>query len=179
VLVIVLHSSLYGNLRQVLFILPPIFVVGALAIEISMTRLSRTIWRAVLVMIVLAPGLSGIVTVHPYEDSYFNGWVGWTTGAFGHYQVDPWCTSYREAVRYLNLHAPQGAVVDVRGPFQSAVDFARADLDMHPDFRPAPNPDYALMCQIDILGDGYQGNLPIVYRVTRGRAVLAVVRGSP
>ncbi len=179
VLAIVLHSSLYGNLRQVLFILPPVFVVGAWAIEFSMARLARPIWRAVLVMIVLVPGLIGIFRLHPYEDSYYNIWIGSTSGAFGRYQVDPWCTSYREAVEYLNLHAPQGAVVDVRGPFQSALDFARPDLVMRPDYNPAPHPDYALMCQIDVLGDGFQGTLPIVYRVTRGRAVLAVVRGSP
>jgi hypothetical protein len=177
-LVIGLHSSLYGNLRQMLFILPPLFLLSGWAIEWVVSQLAGAVWRIVVSMVVLAPGILAIVLLHPYADSYFNGWVGWTSGAYGRYQVDSWCTSYREAVTFLNLHAPKGAVVDVRGPFRSAVDFARPDLDMHPDFQPSPTPDYALMCQIDILGNGYHGNLPVVYRVTRGKAVLAVVRGS-
>ncbi len=175
-LVIVLGSSLYGNLRQMLFVLPPLFLIGGKALELIGRRVTSRCPRC-LVLGLLAPGLGGIISLHPYEDSYFNGWVGWTSGAYGRYQVDPWCTAYREATQHLNALAPPGANVDVRGPFQSAQDFARADLNLHPDFAPFDEPDFALMCQIDVLGDGFEGDLPIAYRVTRGRAVLAVLRG--
>jgi hypothetical protein len=178
-LAIAMHSSLYGNLRQMLFVLPPLFVVAGFAIDELARRVRLPAWRPALAVMLLGPGIAGIVRLHPYEDSYFNAWVGWTSGAFGRYQVDPWCTSYRQAVAYLNETAAPGSVVDVRGPFQSAEDFARADLAMHPDFDKAADPDFALMCQVDILGDGFMDQLPILYRVTRGRAVLSVVRGSP
>lgn len=176
-LVIGLGTPLYGNLRQMLFVLPPLFLVGGMAIEAAFQRLRSPTGRVSLCAGLLLPGLLGITLLHPYEDSYFNAWVGWTSGAYGQYQVDPWCTAYREATQQLDALASSGAKVNVRGPFQSAQDFARADLDMHPDFAPVEDPDFALMCQIDILGDGFQSDLPIAYRVTRGRAVLAVLRG--
>lgn len=178
-IVIGLRSPLYGNLRQMLFVLPPLFLLSGCTVEWVVHRLAGAVPRILLVAAVLAPGMIGIAVLHPYADSYFNGWVGWTSGAYGRYQVDPWCTSYRQAVGYLNQHAPIGAVVDVRGPFESARDFARPDLKMYPDYKPAPDPDFALMCRVDVSGDGYQAQLPVVYRVTRGQAVLAVVRGSP
>jgi hypothetical protein len=176
-IIIGLGSSLYGNLRQVLFVLPPLFVFAGAAVEAVLSKLRRLGWQAALAMALLMPGIVWIVALHPYQDSYFNGWVGWTSGAYGRYQVDPWCTSYREATAFLNKVAPEGAVVDVRGPFQSAKDFARNDLQLHPDYRPDPDPDYALMCQVDMLGDGFYGNLPTVHEVRRGQAVMAVVRG--
>jgi hypothetical protein len=177
-LVILLHSSLYGNLRQMFFVLPPMFVLSGVGLELILGLLRTRAMRLGAATLALAPGLAGIVALHPYEDSYYNAWVGWTSGAYGRYQVDPWCTSYKQAMEYINVHAPPDAAVLVRGPFVSAADFARPDLKMHPDFQPVPNPDYALLCQVDVLGDGFQGDLPVVYRVTRGRAVLAVVRGT-
>jgi hypothetical protein len=175
----ILRTPLYGNLRQTLFMLPPVFLIAGDGIDWLASRLRTGLWRVGLVLVILMPGVAGSVVLHPYEDSYFNGWVGWTSGAYGRYQVDPWCTSYREAARFLNAAAPDGAIVNVRGPFQSVEDFTDARLVMRPDYDSSPKPDYALMCQIDELGDGFDGSLPVLHRITRGRAVLAVIRGVP
>lgn len=178
-IIVGLRSSVYGNLRQVLFIIPPIFLVAGHAVQGILNRLPRAIWRGAFAVVILMSGVIGIMSLHPYEDSYFNAWVGGTSGAYGQYMVDPWCTSYREAMRFLNTNATPNAVVDVRGPFQSAADFARQDLEMHPDFAAASHPDYVMMCQLGLLGDGFHGDLPVIYEVRRGRAVLALVRGAP
>lgn len=177
-LVIGLHSSLYGNLRQMLFVLPPLFLLGGLALESLLTWIRHWAARPIL-WVLLIPGILGIFRLHPYEYTYFNAWVGGVSGAYGQYQVDPWCTSYRQAIDYVNAVAPPGAVVDVRGPIENAGPFGRKDLMLRPDYSLDPTPDYALMCQVDIQGDRFYDNLPIIYQVTRGKAVLAVVRGKP
>lgn len=178
-IIVGLRSSVYGNLRQVLFVIPPIFLVAGHAIQGILDWLPRAIWRGAFAVVILTSGVIGIMSLHPYEDSYFNAWVGGVSGAYGQYMVDPWCTSYREAMQFLTTNATPNAVVDVRGPFQSAADFARQDLEMHPDFAAASHPDYVMICQLGLLGDGFHGDLPVIYEVRRGRAVLALVRGAP
>ncbi len=59
-----------------------------------------------MVLIAMAPGLIGIISLHPYEYIYYNEIVGGVDGAAGHYYADYWCTSFREAMKYVNQVAP-------------------------------------------------------------------------
>jgi hypothetical protein len=56
----------------------------------------------------VAPGVLGILTLHPYEYTYFNSLVGGTDGASRRYETDYWCTSYREAMELIGATAPPG-----------------------------------------------------------------------
>ena len=76
-LVIGLHSSLYGNLRQMLFILPPLFLLSGWAIESMVSRLAGDVWRILLLAAVLAPGILATAVLHPYAEFVFQrlGWL--------------------------------------------------------------------------------------------------------
>jgi len=58
--------------------------------------------RAGFILIVLLPGLIGIVNLHPYEYTYYNSFVGGTSGAFRNYETDYWLTCYKESVEKLD-----------------------------------------------------------------------------
>ena len=109
---IILHSTLYDNFRQILFILPPIFWLAGAAFE----KIKNTKWQIALVTLCLIPGIVGIVRLHPYEYIYYNSFIGGMDGAQGRFELDYWGTSYREAAEYVNKIAPANAVVWVEGP---------------------------------------------------------------
>ena len=52
--------------------------------------------------VTLLPGLVGIAQLRPYEYAYFNSFVGGVRGAADDYALEYWCTSYREAMAYVN-----------------------------------------------------------------------------
>jgi hypothetical protein len=123
-----LNSTLYGNFRQMLFVLPPLFVFAGGALEAVAVRIRSRAVVAVLAFLVLAPGVAGIVRLHPYEYLYYNALVGGVRGAFRSYELDYWCTSYREAMDWINREAPPGAVIAVAPPDHVARHYARSDL---------------------------------------------------
>jgi hypothetical protein len=96
------RPPLYDGMRHILFALPPVFVICAAALELLLRRLSRLWMWLALAFFVLAPGVAGIVILHPYEYSYFNSFVGGTGGAFRHYETEYWLTCYKESVEHLN-----------------------------------------------------------------------------
>jgi hypothetical protein len=99
--VLVTRPPMYDNYRHFLFILPAIFFFGALVIE----RLMATKWfwaKAVMVLIILVPGIAGIIQCHPYEYSYYNELTGGMKGAAGRYEVDYWLTCYRDLTLKAN-----------------------------------------------------------------------------
>ena len=62
---------------------------------------------------VIAPhnrGIGGIVGLQPYEHACFNSAEG-VGRAAGLYELDPWCTSYREAAEVANTLAEKNATV--------------------------------------------------------------------
>lgn len=100
--------SVYNNFRHELFILPPLFVLAGMGLQwASQVPLQRYL-KIALVALLILPGLAGIIRLHPYEYIYYNVLVGGTGGAAGRYEMDYWCTSYREAMTYIDEHAPPG-----------------------------------------------------------------------
>lgn len=96
---LILRPPLYDGMRHFLFILPPIFIFVAIALDFIFQRLANHWVNAALVVGLLAPGIVGIVQLHPYEYAYFNSFVGGTGGAFRNYETDYWLTCYRQAVQ--------------------------------------------------------------------------------
>jgi hypothetical protein len=101
----------------------------------------------VLVIIVLLPGLIGILRLHPYEYTYYNSLVGQTEEINGKYELDYWCTSYREAMDFVNSAGSSGDKVLVLGPISNAQTFAREDLELIPDYVGSSDPDFILTCE--------------------------------
>jgi len=178
----VLRVRLYSNFRQVLFALPPIFLLAGLALQFGWERLRSPGMRVVLALVVLFPGIAGIVRLRPYEYTYYNESVGGTKGVEGLFTHDYWCTSYREAMSYINTHAPPGARVAISEPYEAAASFARPDLDLVRS-RADPLALYRLRCNNQ--GDFTYRNLatfPVAHVVMRSGVVLSVVfqrEGTP
>jgi hypothetical protein len=172
---VIWRVPLYSNFRQVLFAVPPIFLIAALGIDLVWSRLRAPWLKALLVIVLLLPGLAAIARLRPYEYIYYNSLVGGEGGAVGEFPHDYWCASYREAMVYVNAHAPAGARVAVSEPFGAAATFAR------PDLRVAPRTDdsqaaYVLRC--NNRGDLTLRNLeefPVAFAVVRSGVVLSVV----
>jgi hypothetical protein len=99
--VLLRRPAMYDGLRHFLFILPPIFIFAGLGFE-TLSKLTTSLWlRAGLVLLLLLPGILGIVRLHPYEYTYYNSFAGGTGGVFRRYETDYWLTCYKEAVATL------------------------------------------------------------------------------
>ncbi len=171
----VFRASLYGNFRQVFFALPPLFVLAGLGIDLVWKRLQSPGWRFGFGLVVLLPGIIGIRQLHPYEYVYYNAFTGGVKGAEGEFAHDYWCTSYREAMAYINAHAPPGARIAIAEPFEVAADIARPDLELV-QRRKDPQAFYLLRC--NDRGDLTLRNLrdfPLAFAVTRAGVILGVV----
>jgi len=93
---------MYDGMRHFLFMLPPLFIFSGLAFEFLFEKLNRLWLNIALVAILLAPGIAGIIQLHPYEYAYYNAFIGGTAGAFRHYETEYWLTCYKQAVEQLD-----------------------------------------------------------------------------
>jgi hypothetical protein len=91
----------FDGMRHFLFILPPIFIFMGFAFELLFDKIKQQWVNIALVAVLLAPGMVGMVQLHPYEYTYYNVFIGGTSGAFRHYETDYWLTCYKEAVEQL------------------------------------------------------------------------------
>ncbi|GAB4418522.1 MAG: hypothetical protein Kow002_05500 [Anaerolineales bacterium] len=163
--------SLYDNFRQVLFILPPVFLVIGVSFEWLFGRVRRTLWRALIIAVLVLPGIKAIERLHPYEYAYYNSFAGGTGGAFRRYETEYWGTSFREAADFLNTHGKANARIMAIGPGHTLSPFLREDFKMVDS-----DPDYVVMLtRYDFDLENYT-QFPDWYRVERDGAVFAVIR---
>jgi hypothetical protein len=178
--VVVFSLPIYNYFRHVLFMMPPLFALGGVAIE-GMFRLVRVRWLApALGLALVAPGIAAIARLHPYEYGYFNEWVGGVRGAYGRFMSDYWCTSLREGMEYINRVAPPSAGVAVSGPMSNAAAFARQDLHLgdvsemetDPDFEPV----VIVACSWATIDPGFFSDAPLIWSVEREGVPLAIIK---
>ncbi len=171
---IILRSALYDNFRQILFILPPIFWMAGVAIE----KVKRPALQIALIALVILPGIVDGIRLHPYEYIYYNRFIGGVNGAQGRFELDYWGTSYREAAEYINEIAPANAVIWVEGPSHLFELYARHDLKIFSDheIERADRYDYVIATTRYDLDQTSYPNARIIHKITRGDAVLAVIK---
>lgn len=172
---------MYNNLRHFLFILPPLFVLAGIGFEVFAAWIRHALWTSVFTAVVFVPSLVGIMWLHPYEYSYFNSLAGGVSGASGNYDLDYWCTSLKEGVEVINDIAGFGDIVQVFGPFNSAVPYARTDLVLVDRGYPRGEADIVLVCSHRFGRGWWADSYHLVYQVRRGEAVFGEVwqRQSP
>jgi hypothetical protein len=113
VYVVLRRPPIYDGYRHFMFILPPIFVFIALALQALFEWLRRP-WACVLLVAgILLPGVIGLVSLHPYQYTYYNSLAGGMGGAFRRYETDYWLTCYRELMGELNQAVPEGSTLFV------------------------------------------------------------------
>jgi signal transduction histidine kinase len=171
---IVMQIALYDNFRQILFILPPIFLMAGVAFE----AVKQVKWQAVLIGLCLIPNLIGIVSLHPYEYIYYNRFIGGVDGAENRFEMDYWVTSYREAAEYVNSVASPNASIWVEGPANLFTPFAREDLKIYSpnEAERAESYEYIVAATRYNFDKTSYPDAEIVYKIMRGDAVLTVIK---
>jgi hypothetical protein len=120
------RAVLFDGMRHLLFVVPPLTVAAALAIDL--------LWRRGRIAGVIAMVLLGATAIHqatllwrahPYQYLVFNALVGGVPGAAGKFELDYWGTAFREAVEGMVAQLPPPAPgrpwrVMVCGPEASA-----------------------------------------------------------
>ena len=170
-------SVVYDNFRQELFLVPPVFIMGGIALEALFSRIKRDFLKALVLALAILPGLYANVTLQPYQYIYYNSFVGGVTGASGRFESDYWSTSYREAAQYVNRIAPADATIAVSDPVPVFKDYARPDLNISSLSGLKPNLHYDFVV---LHGDeDVCRSIPPAKTIVREGVVLAVIKAPP
>ena len=167
---------IYNNFRHILFAVPALFLLMGFGIVQLFAWIRRPALRAGLVVLSLVPGLVGILRLHPYEYIYYNELVGGVRGAYGEYDLDYWCTSFRAAMDYVNQVAKAGDRVTFAGGHLSAAPFGREDLLLEQGAAAPPDADFALACRRDVTREAFYPEWETVREVRVDGALLAIVK---
>lgn len=168
------RAPLYDNFRQVIFILPPVFMLAGVVFD----RIKRPLLQAGLIALVVLPGIVDGLRLHPYEYTYYNRFIGGELGAFRKFELDYWGTSYRAAADYLNQVAPANASIWVEGPAHLVQLYARPDLKIFSTYEAerAPRYDYVVALTRFNLDEQSYPNAPIVFTIGRDQALFTVIK---
>lgn len=188
--VLLRRPAMYDGIRHFLFILPPVFIFIGFAINflfekidsLSGSRITLLWLHAALVIVLIAPGVIGIVHLHPYEYTYYNSFIGGTDGAFRNYETDYWLTCYKDAVEKLNEMASQPIDLFVKREAYVAAPYARQNITVYElrDTSTQPQPgDYVLVnTRLNDDRSTFREALD-VFEIKRGDATFCIVRRIP
>ncbi len=179
--VLIRKPAMYDGMRHSLFILPPIFILTGFAFEFLIERIRHYWLSAVLIFIVLLPGIFGIARLHPYEYTYYNSFIGGTNGAFRKYETDYWLTCYKQAVEQLNaIHDPINLYVH-REAYIAAY-YANSNINVR-DLRGAgqevQSGDYVLVNTRTNEDRRILKDVSPIIQITRGNALLCEIKRVP
>lgn len=172
---VTLGIPIYDNFRQLLFIVPPLIIIAGIGFADLLSIVKPKSLHALLAIFAIAPGLINMVKLHPYEYSHYNLLVGGVSGAYGRFETEYWCTSFRKAVEYINGVAEEGATVFIAGPMQTAVPFARGDLRLTKDAS-VEAPDFAIACRWNLFDPDFFPGYRTLVEIGKGEAVFARVK---
>ena len=179
IILIVTRAPIYDNFRQLLFVLPPIFLLCGIALDAIFHFARKISSRLLIIVLLVSPGVYGIYYLHPYEYIYYNSFVGGVSGAFRRYESDYWMTSYREAAEFLNQTTEHSAKVVAWGGYHLVKHFTDPDLIVEPEkgnsYDLSGGYDYAVLSSRGGNDDLYPDEAPI-FSVKRGNMILAVVK---
>ena len=179
---ILIKAVLFDGMRHFIFVLPPIAVAAALALDRGLKALAGLPYRQA---VYAALGLYGaahvttMVLLHPDQYIYYNAFVGGVDGAQRNFKLDYWANSYAEAVHGLEAYLLKqyGAefeerefTVAVCGPPVSAAYYFPANFRF---VHQRDTADFFIAFTKDNCDRALPGNP--VYRVTRMGALLSVV----
>ena len=180
--VLIRRPSMYDGIRHFLFILPPIFIIAGFTFEYLLSQFAHTWLRAAAVLVLILPGLMGILNLHPYQYTYYNSFVGGTSRAFRNYETDYWLTCYKESVERLqeNNHLPINLYVH-RESYIAAY-YANRNIAVH-DLRGAVSDvqsgDYVLVNTRTNEDRRVFRDAPVILQIGRGDAVFCVTKVNP
>ena len=185
---------MYDGLRHFLFILPPVFIFAGFVFEFVFEqitivfeqisiRATQPVWlRAGLVLLILLPGINGIVQLHPYEYAYYNSFVGGTSGVFRKYETEYWLTCYKEAMQKLDASLSQPANVFVLREAYIADYYSGSNTivrDLRNEMSEVKSGDYVLVNTRTNNDRSIFRDAPPVIQIRRGDAIFCEVKQIP
>ena len=179
---IVARPPLYDGMRHFLFILPPVFVFVAIALDYLFLKIGKRWANTALAAVLLAPGVFGIIQLHPYEYAYFNSFVGGPGGAFRHYETDYWLTCYREAVLQFDATVTGPVNLYVHREPEVAQPYASANvsvLDQRGSVSQIQSGDYILVNTRTNEDRDTFHDAPAILSVGRAGATFCVIKRIP
>lgn len=152
--------TVYGNLRHLLFILPPMLLLAGWGLAKIVDHI-RPAWLANIVLAAaFLPGIYNIVRLHPYEYIYKNSFAGGVSGSYRYYELDRECISLRGGMEYVNQVADPGDIVMVFRQTSQVLPNARSDLYLIDDKVLYEDADYVIACHFpwdrDISDQGFK-----------------------
>jgi hypothetical protein len=172
----------FDGMRHFLFMLPPVFIFAGFAFELIFQKINRTWINAALVIVLLAPGLYGIIQLHPYEYTYYNSFIGGTGGVFRHYETDYWLTCYKQAVQEFDQEQTGPVNLYVHREAEVAAPYASSNVTVL-DERGALNQiepgDFVLVNTRSNEDQHDFHGAPIVLSVGRAGATFCVIKKVP
>lgn len=187
------RPALYDAVRHFIFVLPPLSILGALTLrhivrlvhargEGLQTKAQKRILYGVvggLVLALFALPLQAMIRLHPYEYIYINEIDGGVEKGFGHYELDYWGSSFKEAAAALNKHVnaeggiPAGRTykVAICGPWASVMSYLPAMYEAVEGSEPA---DFYLATTRWRCEDMREGK--VIATISRMGAPLSVVK---
>ena len=179
-LVIGLGSPLYDNGRQLYFLLPPLFILAAVALDRLFSYTTRPVIQGAVMLLAALPGVLVGARLHPYEYVYYNALVGGTGGAYRQFEMDYWGTSFKELSEYLNATAKTDSRVIVFGPDRTVVRYARPDIRVFvPGEEKNASYDYVLLLTRKDLDQRRCKGAVTVDEIGRRGAVFSVMKSIP
>jgi hypothetical protein len=186
--IIIRKPAMYDGIRHFQFILPPIFIFIGLAFD-SITdffsshfRLSLIWLRAGVGLLLILPGLNGIIRLHPYEYTYYNLYIGGTDGAFRKYETEFWLTCYKDAVEQLDEQTTAPVNLFVKREAYVAAPYAKGNvtvLDLRGALNEVHSGDYILVNTRTNEDQSTFKDAPTVIEIKRGNATFCIVRQIP
>ena len=178
---ILLHSNIYTNFRQFLFVVPPLFIFASLALQAIWTRLKRQAFLFIpLVILILLPGLYWNWQLFPDQYMYYNSLVGGVAGASQKYEADYFLVTNKESIEYINQVAPENSVVYMWSSVITALPYARPDLkltsDSNLEHMHNTKTFYAVIPTHYSKSDLYFPQSEIIHQISRGGAVLVTIK---
>jgi hypothetical protein len=180
--VLLMRPPIYDGYRHFLFILPPVFIVSAFAFQAASDWL-RQKWLYPLILVILVlPGIFGIISLHPYPYTYYNALAGGTGGAFRRFDTDFWLTCYKETLSYVNENAPEGVTLFALRQPSIAREYASPGITVS---RYDPDADQTFSGSLLLLTTRtdadltYHPEAPVWHQVGRDGAVFCVVKQLP
>jgi hypothetical protein len=156
------------------------FLAAGFGIDWMFNRLTRPAYRSVFLFLIILPGLISSVRLHPYEYVYYNNLIGGLDGAAHRFEMDYWGTSFKEAMEYINLVAPENArILILSGPDDIARRYARTDLEIiteETDYTEEKQYNYALILMRKNVNEGRCKNSETVHIVGREEVVFVYIK---
>jgi hypothetical protein len=159
--------------------LPPVFIFAGFAFE-KLFEILKTRWIVVtLVLTMLAPSIYNLIQLHPYQYSYYNSFIGGTSGAFRTYETEYWLTCYKEAIE--NFNEPNAQLFVKREP-EIAAYYADSHItmrDYRAEFNKISSGDFVLVNTRSNEDIKTFKEAPVVLQISRGKAVFCEIKQIP